>query len=63
MWWWKQRRDARRGREEAERAYEKVKSQDPYIAELGRQHRLTLETNGFGEAVEIAMGRRKRGHA
>ncbi|MDJ0487134.1 hypothetical protein QNA24_12265 [Rhodococcus qingshengii] len=61
-WWWKQRRDAQRGCEEAEQALKEVKSRDPLIAELGRKHRLMLQINGFGEDVEQAMGR-KKGHA
>lgn len=61
-WWWQQRRDAQRGREEAERVLKEVKSRDPLIAELGRKHRLMVQINGFGEDVEQAMGR-KKGHA
>ncbi|MCQ4148661.1 DUF7620 family protein [Rhodococcus qingshengii] len=61
-WWWQQRRDAQRGREEAEQVLEEVKSRDPLIAELGLRHRLMVSVNGFGEDVEQAMGR-KKGHA
>jgi hypothetical protein len=61
--WWKQKRDAKAGREEAERTLEEVKSRDPEIAELGHKHRVLNAVNGFGESAERAIAMRKRRHA
>ena len=62
-WWWKQKRDARVGREEAERTLAEVKSRDKEIADLGHRHRVLVAVNGFGESAERAIAMRKRRHA
>ena len=60
-WWWKQKRDAQIGREEAERALAEARERDRLIIELGCRHREMVRANGFGEAAERAIIQARRG--
>jgi hypothetical protein len=59
-WWGKRKKEARAGREEAERTLAEVHGRDELIAELGERHQVMLRINHFGESVERAMARKKR---